>query len=96
MAAVGHRPVELGREDVRVAWAVGEHLAEELLRPAALVLVRGVDEIDPELKCFGDARLGPLAADAAAVGEPGAEADLRHLQVAGAELSIAHAFDAIR
>src|SRR6185437_16849725 len=75
-ATVGHRPEELRGEDVRVAGAAGDHLAEELLRLAARVDVRGVDEVDPELERLGHARLGPLALDPAAVRQPGAERDL--------------------
>ena len=94
VAAVGHLPEELGREDVRVARPVGEHLAEELLRLAARVDVRGVDEVDPDLERLRHARLGPLALDAAAVGQPGAERDLGHHQVARAKLPPAHGCDA--
>src|SRR4051812_37254547 len=41
-----HGEVELRREHVRVARAAREHLAEELLRLAAAVDVRRVDEVD--------------------------------------------------
>ncbi len=94
VAAVGHVPEELGREDVRVAGAVGEHLAEELLRLAARVHVRGVDEVDPDLEGLRHARLGALASDAAAVGQPGTERDLGHHQIARAKLPPAHGLDA--
>ena len=75
---------------------VGQNVAEELLRLAGGVDVRSVDEIDPELERLRDARFGPVVGDAAAVGEPGAEADLGDLEIAGAELSEAHVSHAIR
>ena len=95
-AAVRHRPEELRGEDIGAAGAFGEDLAEKLLRLAARVDVRGVDEVDPDLERLRDARLGPLAPDAAAVGQPGAEGELGHHQVARAELSPAHGLDANR
>jgi hypothetical protein len=93
-AAVGHRPEELRGEDVRVAGAIGEHLAEEFLRLAARVHVRGVDEVDADLERLRDARFRSLAPDAAALGQPGAERELGHHQVARAEPPLLHDADA--
>ena len=93
---VRHRAEELRREHVGVARTVPQHLAEELLGLAARVHVRRVDEVDADVERLRDASLGLAVVHAAAVGEPGAEADLRHLQVARAELSVAHVLDAIR
>ena len=83
----GRRASSRGRS---VARAAGQHLAEELLGAPAGVDVRRVDEVDARPRTPGDARLGLLARDAAAVGEPGAEADLRDLEVARAEPSGVH------
>ena len=91
-----HREEQLRREDVRVTRTIGEHLAEKLLRLAARVHVRRVDEVDADVESLGDAGSGLPALDAAAVGQPRAEAELRHLQLAGPELSVAHGVDASR
>ena len=88
--AVGHLAEHLRREHVRVARPRLEHLAEELLRPAARVDVRGVDEVDAGVERRGDARLGLVAFDGAAVGQPGAEADLRDVELAVAESPVLH------
>src|SRR5262249_8744092 len=93
-ATVGRLPVELRGEDVRLAWTVGEHLAEELLRPSARVHIRGVDEVDSELERLRHARLGAVPLDASAVRQPGAERDLGPHQVARAEPPPTHGCDA--
>ena len=54
-----------------------EHLAEKRLGLAARVDVRRVDEVDADLERLFHARLRLRALDAAAIGEPRAEADLR-------------------
>src|SRR3954451_16430493 len=89
MVAV-HREVELRREDVRVAWTSREDIAEKFLGAAASVDVRGVDEVDPDLERLVDARLCLSVGDAAAVGQPGPEADLRDAQVTRAEATVEH------
>ena len=89
--AVTHREVELRREHVRVARPRREQLAEELLGRAAPVDVRGVDEVDPELEGAIDTGCRSLAQDAAAVGQPGAEADLGDGECARAEPAVLHA-----
>src|SRR5439155_25248126 len=77
-----HREEQLRREDVGIARPTGEHVSEEFLCTAARVHVRGVEEVDPDLERLRDARLRLLARDAAAaVGQPGAEADLRDFEV---------------
>ena len=48
--AVGHREEELGGEDVGVARAALQRLAEEGLGGAAAVDVGGVDEVDADLE----------------------------------------------
>src|SRR5437868_828406 len=89
-AAVRHLAEQLRREDVRVARPLRQHLPEELLRLAARVHVRGVDEVDADVERRVDACLGLCAFDGAAVGQPRAEADLRDLDPAVAELAIPH------
>src|SRR5207253_9056851 len=86
-----HLEEELGAEDVRLARAIREQPAEDRLGAAARVDVRRVDEVDPHLERLRDAGLGLLARDAAAVGQPRAEADLRDFEVAGAEAAVTHA-----
>ena len=88
--AVAHREVELRGEHVRVARPGAEHLAEELLRRAATVDVRGVDEVDPELEGAIDAGDRPVALDATAERQPGAERDLGDVEVARAEAAVLH------
>ena len=85
-----HREVELRREHVRVARPRREHLAEELLRGAVRVDVRRVDEVDAGVERRVDARDRLLARNAAAEGQPRAEADLRDVQVARPELPVPH------
>src|SRR3954466_15501900 len=89
MVAV-HREVELRREDVRVAWASREDVSEKFLGAAASVDVRGVDEVDPDVERLVDARLCLFIGDAAAVGQPGPEADLRDAQVTRADATVEH------
>jgi hypothetical protein len=89
--SVVRREEQLRREDVRVARAVGEHFAQKLFRAAARVDVGGVDEVDPDLERLRDASFGLIAWDAATVGQPRAEADLRDLELARAEPAVAHA-----
>ena len=90
VARVVHREVDLRREHVRVARPAGEHLAEELLRRAARVDVRGVDEVDAGVERRVDAGARLLVGDAAAVGEPRAEAISETCEVAVAELPVSH------
>jgi hypothetical protein len=47
---IGHRAVKLGGKDDRVAPAVGQRLAHDLLRLPARVDVGGVDEVDPRVE----------------------------------------------
>src|SRR5439155_15704482 len=49
-----------------------------------------VDEVDPDLEGLRDAGFGLSVRDAAAVGQPGAEADLGDVEIAGAESAVAH------
>jgi hypothetical protein len=89
-AVAVHGEEELRCEHIRVAWPVREHVTEEFLRPAPGVDVGGVDEVDPHLERFRYARRGLFVADAAAVGQPRAEADLGDFEVAGPEAAVAH------
>ena len=90
-AAVGivaHGVGELGGEHPVVP-AVGNRAADHLLGIAAIIGVRGVDEIDAGLaRLRDDPRRGRL------VGRPaehhGAQADRRDLQAAAAELTVLH------
>ena len=68
-----------------------EHLSEQRLGGAPPVDVGRVEEVDARLEGRLDAcpRLLPL--DAAGVGEPRAEADLRDLDLAPAEFAEVHA-----
>ncbi len=90
-AAPFDREVELGREDVLLARVLAEDLAPGALGRALAVDVRGVEEVDPGLERRPRAGFGVLALDAAGVGEPGAERDLAHLEVAAAEPPSIHA-----
>jgi hypothetical protein len=87
---VVHRKEQLRGEHVRVARTAREHVAEEGLRSAAAVDVRGVDEVDADLECLLDAGAGGGVVDAETVGQPATEGDLGDLKVAGAESPIAH------
>ena len=88
---VGHLEVDLRREHVGGAVIARQHLAEQRLGRAPSVDVGGVDEVDALLEGCLDARLGLLALHSAGVGQPGAEADLRDIDAAGAKLAIVHA-----
>src|SRR3712207_702606 len=87
---VGHREVDLRREDVARAVVAGQDLAPRLFRGAAAVHVRGVEEGDAGVERRSRARLRLLASDASGVRQPGAEADLRDLEVAVTQLPCAH------
>jgi len=50
VGVVAHGAVHLGGEDDVLAPAAGERLADDLLRLAARVDVRGVDEVDPRVE----------------------------------------------
>ena len=67
---VRHLAVDLRREDVRVARASLQDLAEELLGAPAGVHVRSVDEVDADLERLRDTGLGLFSVDAPAVGQP--------------------------
>ena len=88
--AVGHREEELGGEDVGIARAAGERLAEEGLGGAAAVDVGGVDEVDADLEGAIEAGARGLRLDADAVGQPRPERDFGDLEIAGAELPVSH------
>ena len=90
LVLVVHREVELRREHVGVARPRLEHVAEERLRRAERVDVGGVDEVDAGVERGVDAGPRLVVRDAAAVGQPRAEADLRHAQVTVSELSQSH------
>jgi hypothetical protein len=87
---VRHLTPDLRRQDVRVARAAREDLAPRALGRAAAVDVRRVEEVDADVE--GGVRAGArlVERDAAGVGEPGAERDLRDLEIRGAELAVAH------
>ena len=78
LVLVVHREVELCREHVGVARPRFEHVAEERLRRPERVDVGGVDEVDAGVERGVDAGPRLVVRDAAAVGQPRAEADLRH------------------
>ena len=86
-----HFEVHLRGEHVIGALVPGQHLSEQRLRRAAAVDVGGVDEVDPRVERRLHACLGLFALDPARIGQPRAEADLGHLDVAGAELAEVHA-----
>ena len=88
--SVGHLAEHLRREHVRIARPRLKHLAEELLRTAAGIDVRRVDEVDSGVECCVDARLGLGALDRTAVRQPGAEADIGDVEVAVAEPPVIH------
>src|SRR6266550_1157243 len=90
LTAVVHREEELRRKHVRVAGAAFVRPAEKGLGAAAAVDVRRVEEVDADLEGLVDAGPRGCVVDAEAVGQPGAERDLRDLEVAGAELAEAH------
>ncbi len=69
---------------------VGEDLAPHLLRRPSPVDVRGVEEVDPGFEGGAGAGLGLLASHPDPVGQKGAEADLRDLEVAVAEAAELH------
>src|SRR3546814_3747911 len=50
LIGVGHREEEFRREHIGVAGLPLQRVAEEALRGAATIDVRGVDEIDPGIK----------------------------------------------
>ncbi len=87
---VGHLPPDLGGEDVAVARAAGEDLPPGGLGGAAAVDVGGVEEVDADLEGGVGAGAGLVGLDAAGVGQPRPEGDLRYLEVRTAELAITH------
>jgi hypothetical protein len=89
-AAVRRRGIDLRREDVRVARVPGERAAEHLLGAALAVDVRRVEEVDPDLERGLDERRRGVLLDAPSERRPGAEADLRDLEIAVPELPVLH------
>jgi len=84
------REEELRRQHIGAPGPSRKDFAQELLGATGSVDVRSVDEVDPDLERFGDAGRRLLSSDAAAVGQPGAEADLRNLEVARAQAAVPH------
>src|SRR5207237_649524 len=89
-AVAVHREEELRCANVGIAPPGRENLAEELLSAPARVHVRSVEEVDPDLERLFDAGDGAVTCNAAAVGQPRAEADLRDLEVRRSELAVTH------
>src|SRR3954469_15492489 len=91
-AAVGlrHREEEFGREDEGAAVVVLEDLAPGRLGGADAVDVGGVEEVDPGVEGGAGAGLGLVALHPTGVGQPGAEGDLRDLEVRIAEPAELH------
>src|SRR3954466_12077340 len=87
---VGHLAPDLRGQHVLEPRAGCEDLAPRGLGGAAPVDVGGVEEVDAGLEGGVGAGAGLVELHAARVGEPGAEGDLRDLQVRGAELAISH------
>ena len=87
---LGHREVDLRGQHEAVAVEPGEDLAPGLLGGPAAVDVGGVEERDARVERGAGARLGLLAPHPARVGQPGAEGHLGDLQVAVAQLPVAH------
>jgi hypothetical protein len=77
---VGHLAEHLGRQDVAVARPAGEDLPPGGLGGAAAVDVGGVEEVDAGLEGGVGAGAGLVGLDAARVGQPGSEGDLRYLE----------------
>ena len=87
---VGHRPEELGGEDVRAARIVREDLAPGLLGGPPAVDVGGVEEVDAGVKGRSGTRLRALPAHSPGVGQPRSERDLGDVQVTAAQGAVFH------
>src|SRR5690348_14498320 len=85
---LAHRAGDLGREDPLVT-VRADGLPDDLLRPAEIVLVGGVDEIHPGIEGLADDALGDRRVGAAAEHHR-AETDLRHPKAARAEDAVFH------
>src|SRR5581483_2605913 len=85
-----HREEDLGGQDELLAPEVLEHLAPDGFRRAAPVDVGCVEEVDAGFEGCAGAGLGVLALHSGAIGEPGAERDLRDLDLGAAELAELH------
>src|SRR6201999_2375088 len=90
VGVVRHLAPDLGREDVALARMGREDLTPGGLGGAAAIDVGGVEEVDPGIEGGLGAGAGLLELDPAGVGEPGAEGDLRYLEVRTAQLAKTH------
>ena len=89
-ARLVHREEELRGEDELLASEALEDFPPGRLRRAGAVDVGGVEEVDADLEGGAGAGLGLLALHPTRVGEPGAERDLRDLEVRVAEPAELH------
>src|SRR6476659_6884937 len=87
-AAVGSLRPHLRRKDVRVARPCRERTPEHRLGAALRVRVRGVEEVDSGVESRVDESDRSVVVEAAAERRPRAEADLRYLEIAVAELPV--------
>ena len=88
LVLVRHGREQLSPEDVRVARATRQMLAEELLGRAATIDVGRVDEVDSDPKGGVETAAGDERIDPDPISEPRAERDFRDLEVAASELTI--------